>query len=308
MLGFLKQSPNKLAFCIRHDGIAMAMANDGMKLTRCEHIVLKTESLNDIQFALQEFVERYELVGYQCDWVLYPGQYQLITTDNIEVPENEVAQAIKWRIKGLIEYPIDDVTIDACVIPPHGMSGQRKKVFVVAAQTSWLLKVLQCFERSYLKVNKIVNADIAIRNLILTYDTGEAPYVCLYLDASVCKIIIYFAGDFYLIRQLVLDYANMESSHQIYQNIILELQRSFDYCVSQLKLKSPIKLLVTPKVKFYKALMSQLKDEMSVPIEPIDLNDFAESKLTLDNQVNSFLVAGSVLHSDLETREYHAAN
>jgi MSHA biogenesis protein MshI len=307
LLGF-KKSGSKLAFCLRHDGVSMAMVNAEHKITHCEYIAFKTESLKDIQLSILEFVERYQLVGFPCHWVLYPGQYQLITTDNIDVAENELAQAIKWRVKGLIEYSIDDVTIDACIIPPHGINGQRNKVFVIAAQTSWLQTRLKIFEQSYLNVRKIIHADMAIRNLIMAKEILHGPFICFYLDASICKIIIYFANDLYLVRQLTLDFSSKKASSQVYNSIILELQRSSDYCVSELKLSPPVKLLVSPKVSTYHGLLARIKDEINIPIESIKLMDFSEDNYSLEAQVHGLLAAGCVLDYAPMPKESHATD
>jgi MSHA biogenesis protein MshI len=303
-----KSNKKQLAFCLRSDSIAMSIANQNGEIEYCDFITLQDNKLDDIQMTLKELVSRHQLLGYRCQWVLLPGQYQLLMTDALNIPLEEQAQALRWKMKGLIEYPVDDTAVDIFSIPPHGISGQRKKLFIVATQMSWLEKHVKLFEHSSLKVNKINIADLALRNLISAKEQEQGPFVFFYVESSACKVFIYFGRDLYLVRQLAININ--DTQEQVLESIILELQRSFDYCESELKLRAPIKLLLTPKVQLFKGLVERLKENISSPIESLNLNDFAISGTTFEPELQAqcLVTAGAVLENSLTQERQHATS
>src|SRR5262245_39543919 len=57
------------------------------------------------------------LHDYQCATLLEPGEYQVVVVDAPNVPLAELRAAIRWRVKDLLDFHVDDVTIDVLDIP-----------------------------------------------------------------------------------------------------------------------------------------------------------------------------------------------
>src|SRR5688572_10296179 len=49
---------------------------------------------------------------YRCSTVLPMGEYQLLLVDTPGVPAAELKTAVRWRIKDLLDYRIDEATVD----------------------------------------------------------------------------------------------------------------------------------------------------------------------------------------------------
>src|SRR5450756_1442903 len=62
---------------------------------------------------LQQAAQEYELGRYRCATLLHPAEYQLLMVDAPNVPREELKAAIRWRVKDLLDYHIDDATMDA---------------------------------------------------------------------------------------------------------------------------------------------------------------------------------------------------
>src|SRR3954469_12405527 len=58
------------------------------------------------------------LNDYQCATLLGPGDYQIVVVDAPNVPRDELKSAIRWRVKDLLDFHVDDATIDVLDIPP----------------------------------------------------------------------------------------------------------------------------------------------------------------------------------------------
>ena len=67
---------------------------------------------DDWQKAFSELVRSQRVKGdvYIC---LAAEQYNLLLIDAPDVPEEELSEAIKWRVKDLISQPIEDVIVDS---------------------------------------------------------------------------------------------------------------------------------------------------------------------------------------------------
>src|SRR5512141_641180 len=56
--------------------------------------------------------EKFELARYRCATLLHPAEYQLMMVDAPNVPREELKAAIRWRVKDLLDYHIDDAAMD----------------------------------------------------------------------------------------------------------------------------------------------------------------------------------------------------
>ena len=54
--------------------------------------------------------KKMNLAGYHCATLLKPGDYQLLLVEAPNVTPDELKGAIRWKIKDLIEYHIDDAS------------------------------------------------------------------------------------------------------------------------------------------------------------------------------------------------------
>ena len=66
---------------------------------------------------LVKVADEYTLARYRCATLLHPAEYQLLMVDAPSVPREELKAAIRWRVKDLLDYHIDDATMDVLDIP-----------------------------------------------------------------------------------------------------------------------------------------------------------------------------------------------
>ena len=66
--------------------------------------------------------------------VLDPGGYRLLLVEAPDVPADELRAAVRWRIKDLIDFHIDDAVIDVFEMPPHARGGPRRMMYAVTAK------------------------------------------------------------------------------------------------------------------------------------------------------------------------------
>ena len=104
---------------------------------------------------LQDLVKRHRLTSAPCVVALNPGDYSLLQVEAPQVDARELKSAIRWRVKDLIDFPIDDAVIDVFDIPGQNQPGRAKMMYVVAARTRLLQKQIDLIEASRLTLSAI---------------------------------------------------------------------------------------------------------------------------------------------------------
>src|SRR5258706_3389120 len=85
--------------------------------------------------AAERLAKEFHFDRYQCATLLRPGDYQMLVVEAPTVPQAELKSAIRWRIKDLLDYHVDDATVDVLDIPPEsGQPGRSHSMYAVAAR------------------------------------------------------------------------------------------------------------------------------------------------------------------------------
>jgi MSHA biogenesis protein MshI len=286
----------KMACCLGDKGYSFALL-EGNKLLHTEKREFAEKS-EAIAQSLKNDVERFHLVGQACSLVLLPGQYQLVLMDTLEsVPKEEMAKALRWRLKGLVDYPQNDIAVDVFTVPPHGVAGQRKKVFVAVTSLTQLKTSVQALESAYLTMESVDIAELALRNALSYFpNKTSAPVIAIGLEEDACQLNVFYQNNLYLTRELNFTPETASSAEGLH-NVLLEIQRSVDYCLSELKLPEPKQIILTPS--FYQAenLLQFLQQELGKEVAILDLSAFTtlEPDHKLENQQKYFLCASKAL-------------
>ena len=98
---------------------------------------------------LEKVAEEYKLGRYRCATLLHPAEYQLLMVDAPSVPREELKSAIRWRVKDLLDYHIDDATMDVLDIPvDNEAAGKSRYMYAVAAKNEIVQAQIAQFERA----------------------------------------------------------------------------------------------------------------------------------------------------------------
>jgi MSHA biogenesis protein MshI len=263
----------------------------------CEYQYFDEASPILIARSLARHVEQYHLYGHACQVVLAPTLYQLIQMDALDVAEREMAKALRWQLKGLIDYSLNDIAVDAFSVPLHGSGDKRKKVFVAATPQSALRSRLKLLEDSLLHVTGISVAELALSALLpKTTQDSESPILVLSFNEHTCQLHVYYKGDLYLLRALSLSQSIIQPNSYEKHDLLLEIQRSIDYCLMELKLPEPQQIIFTPN--FYEAqdLLDFLKAELGKSVDLLDPNAlFTSHPLAPDVMAKVYYAIGGAL-------------
>ncbi len=230
------------------NGIAFAhVQRDAGQLPHLKHAeFLPNEATDKVDIdRLQERLAALGLQGLPCNLALNNENYQLLLVEAPAVPEAELVDALRWRIKDLINFPVSDAIIDAFLLPEECSRGGKKMAYVAVVKREVIAERVGWAKQASLMLNAIDIAELAMRNIAQTVtDTSRGlAVVMLYQGGGSLQLVR--NSDLYLARNFKLNYnAGLLDDIPI-DALTLELQRSLDYFERQMKQPPPSQIFIS---------------------------------------------------------------
>ena len=213
---------------------------------------------------------------YQCATLLRPGEYQMLVVEAPTVPAAELKSAIRWRIKDLLDYHVDDATVDVLDIPPESeQAGRNHAMYAVAARNDIIRGCIKSFEAAHIPLSVIDIPEIAQRNISALHELEGRGAALLYFNDDFGLLTITCRGELYLSRRIEVGMkqilrAGPDLRAELFGRVVLELQRSFDHFDRQFHFVPVAKVLLGPEPEDT-GLYDHLKSNLDIPVERIDL-------------------------------------
>jgi MSHA biogenesis protein MshI len=189
---------------------------------------------------------------YRCTTLLRSGDYQMVQVDAPNVPAQEAKSAVRWRIRDLIDYPVESASIDSIFIPqPEAGEGRTRQMIAVAAKNEVIAATVRPFNDADVALEVIDVPELAQRNLAQYLEPEERGLALLALDEQSALLTITSEGELYLHRRIDVSMGSLteaapEARGALYEKLVLELQRSFDHFGRQFRHVAIAKVVVTP--------------------------------------------------------------
>lgn len=300
------RQPGWMAVAMHPGGLSYAhgvfKAGEKFVITRCG-----SRTFEDGPKELERVAKELGIEGYQCLSVLAPNEYQVLLVDAPNVPAAELKAAVRWRLKDMLDYHVDDATIDVLDIPVDAARGGRgHSMYAVAARNDVIQGCIERFADARIPLSVIDIGETAQRNIAALYEPPDRGVGLLYLDKTHALLTINFRGELYLTRRIDLSLEQLlhppgGKADEPMNRILLELQRSFDHLDRQFPFVSVAKLLLGPEPR-ETGLAAYLAGNLDIPVEPVRLEDVlalhADVSLEGDNAWRLFHVLGAALRTE----------
>lgn len=248
---------------------------------------------------LKGLVRNNQLQGCSAVVVLPPDSYELMQVDLPDLPQDERREAARWQVREVLEFPVEQAVVDVYDVAPF--AGDRKPLaHVVAARESSLRDQVGLLADADLALAAIDIPEFALRNLAELFVGDERGTAILYLLEEGGLLTIVRDGVHYLTRYLssgmsrLIPFAegDYEALSEQLDAIVLEIQRSFDYCESGYRLPMVSRLLVAQTGQEIPAVTSYLNDYLATRVEPFSFDSVLSVPEGLDQlTLNRHLLA-----------------
>jgi len=183
---------------------------------------------------------------------------------------------VRWRVKDVIDYPLDQATVDVfCVPDGKGSIENPKSVYAATARNDSVGALVRPFAESNLPLEAVDIPAMAQRNIARLFEQAGRALATLAFYEECGKLTISAGGELYMTRRIEVTLAQLMEAdearrHDLFDRIALELQRSLDHFDRQYAALPVAKLLLAPLPK-ETGLQAFLASNIFVPVETIDL-------------------------------------
>lgn len=210
---------------------------------------------------------------------LQHSAYSLVQLEAPDLGPDELREAMRWRVKDLIDFPVEQAVIDVFKLPRSRRPGAPELVYAVVAKSHEVESLGELLEAAGLKVMAIDIAEMAIRNLVAHLDKPTRPRAYLHLKPGETIIEIADGPQVYLSRRVLQDF-DLDADGNLLQvqmeNLALEVQRSLDYFESQYALGAADQLsVIVCNEDLYQAFSTVARAFLTVQTERFGFSNLA---------------------------------
>lgn len=177
--------------------------------------------------------------------LLERGQYQLLQTEAPEMPPEEWRDALRWRLKDQLDFPVDGAALDLLPMPAEAGPRNQRTLVAVATPAAARDQLRNDGEDAGWDWQALDVAETALRNLSALLASPNRGHALLHLGENHATLVITVAGGLLMSRQVDVAQAALAGADegprlQALERAGLELQRTldnFDRVFSQVSLE-----------------------------------------------------------------------
>lgn len=235
--------------------------------------------------------------------VLPVASYNLLLVEAPDVPVDELRAAVRWRIKDLIDFHVDDAVIDVFQMPAQGRGGVNQMMYAVAARAEFVRGQVETLESVGLKLETIDIPELALRNVAAALEHDGDGVALLHLADEFGILLLVRQGVLYLTRRIETGARALRQSSGLRSELVaglaLEVRRSLDYFESHYE-QNPISVLYTTGLA--PEDIDALTGDLAVSVRHVEYSLLVESELVDEDVQRRCLPAlGAALRQDTVT-------
>lgn len=266
----------RIVIHMQQDGIYAACVNRLSASPAVEFVSFFPYGSATPAVALEKLARELHAERYECIHLLGAHEYQLLSVEAPNVPVDELKTAVRWRLKDMLDFHIDDATIDVLDVPQHKEAGNRShSMYAVAARNQLIQQRQQMFADAHFNLRVIDIPEMAQRNIAALLETPERGLALLSFDAEGGLLTITYGGELYLSRRIDVTLAQLASSDAelktgYLERVTLEVQRSLDHFDRHYHVITLSRLLLSCAGAATE-LRAHLGENLYIPSEVLDL-------------------------------------
>jgi MSHA biogenesis protein MshI len=218
---------------------------------------------------------------FQCSALLQPGEYQIQLVEAPSVPAEELRSAVRWKLKDLLDYPVDAATVDVADVPSDKTGAARTPyVYAVSARNDRIASCMKMFHEAGFPLHAIDVPEMAQRNVAALFEEPGRGLAMLVFDERGGLLTFTSGGELYMARQTDIGLSQLTgltgaARDSVLDRLVLELQRSLDHFDRQFSYITLSRLLLAP-LPIDLGVQEYLAENLYVPVQTFDLSEVLE--------------------------------
>jgi MSHA biogenesis protein MshI len=303
------------AICPGSEGVALAEVRRDKDVSPLLDVCrfLPLEPGQSEKSLLNNIAGQYHLDRYPCVSLVELGEYSLLLVEAPDVQPDEVRAAIRWRIKDLIDFHIDDAVLDVFEVPDTKIPGLDRMMYAVVTRSALVKKRVDTLLDADVNLEVIDIPELALRNIASLLPEDAGGVALLYISDYRGLITITRQTILYLSRRIdkgisalpdtVMHAEDPDIIEPWLDNIIVEIQRSLDYYESHFSQPQVAGIVITPLAREIPGMAEYITDQLEIPTRMLDVNTLIDTKEPMENELQSecLLAIGAALRQENRT-------
>lgn len=279
---FRKKPSNKGAVGVQFnaDGVALAYVNlpEALAADDARPQVLASEWLPEPEMtrqskALADRVDRLGLRRKACHLVLGRDDYNLLLVEAPSVPQSELREALRWRIRDLIDFPVDSAVLDAFMLPEDRGRAGKRMAYVAVAHRERIQERIAQVDDARLELKAIDIPELSLRNIVYRLCETERGVALVRVGQGTGSLHIVRGADLHLARRFNLPYEGGLLEDLPEDVLVLEVQRSLDYFERQMRQPPPGHIVLVGENLTSDKITDSLSDSLPMGLSVLDLEN-----------------------------------
>lgn len=274
-----KREPNHLGVVLSPGRLAVAVIREG---DQGKPILVAYESFVDDPDLNQvgKWLKTQSLGIESVTFSLPSDDYHMLQMETPSVPAAERADAMRWRIKDMIEFPVAEASVDCLVLPAPNGEGEGMHSWAVVAHQDRIADWMHRARKAKLDLTAIDIPEAALRNLLVVHPADQAT-AFLRLSSTGGALVVAWRGELCSFRRFNdLNVAHFSSAdimtrQHLLERLALEVQRTADAFERQFYGTVIERVWVEQSVPEID-LVQQLAPHVSVRLHAFDLHESFE--------------------------------
>lgn len=183
--------------------------------------------------------------------VLEHGQYQVLIVDAPDVPREEWRDAIRWRLKDMVDFAVETAGIDMLDIATDPEKRRRASVMAVASPQSVMAPLADIGTDAGLPWQAVDVPESALRNVCALCAGAVRGEALLHVGIAFSTLVITAQGELLATRDIELSLARLTdhdaaARRATYERAGLEIQRTLDNIERQFSQANLARLQIAP--------------------------------------------------------------
>lgn len=306
-----RKSAVQSAVSMKRGGVAIAQIRrqaDGQpQLLTC--LFSAADNDDEQQQKLIELSHAHDFNSGRCYSMLDSDHFSLLMVEAPAVDPTELRAAVRWQIKDLIDFHVDDAVIDVFDIPQQENRGRQKMMYVVVSRIATVQEHINRFEHHDIDLDVIDIPELAQRNVAALLPEDNSGVALLSIGQHSSLLTISRNKNLYLTRhidvglqrimQLITanqseDELSLEDDNGLplevqglLDSITLELQRSLDYYESNFSMPPVSGVIIAPMEESVPGIIPYFSSTLGTAVRMLDLNAFLDMEGTMSDRLQA---------------------
>jgi MSHA biogenesis protein MshI len=221
-----------------------------------------------------------EFVRAGVSGVLGIQDYELVQVEAPEVHPNELRSAVRWKLRDIINFPVEQAVIDVFDIPRQARYVETRMVFVVAARNDAVERIVRLIKPRVRGFDVMDIPEMCLRNVSAMLPQDSDGVALLVLGDGFAQLILTCQGTLYLARRIELGASLSTDGTTTVEidigSVALEVQRSLDYYESHYD-RPPISEIVIASGDARAPLLREsLSTQTGMSVEVLEVSELFE--------------------------------